>query len=61
MLPKATKVPKKLPTKANAHRRARKYHRYRARVGRPAGPGRPGNKAGRGRASGPSAVVPRTM
>lgn len=43
------KVPKKLPTKANAHRRARKYHRYRARVGKPAGPGRPGNKAGRHR------------
>ena len=38
-------------------RHERKYGGYRRRVGKPAGPGRPGNKSGKGRLGGPSASV----
>lgn len=48
---------KGVPSKSNSHRQARKYIAYRNRVGKPNGPGVPGNKKGKGRASGPSASV----
>jgi hypothetical protein len=38
---------KGVPRKSNKRRQERKYLSYRMRVGRPNGPGRPGNKAGK--------------
>lgn len=38
---------KGIPRKANKARRDRKYVAYRNRVGKPNGPGNPGNKSGR--------------
>jgi hypothetical protein len=47
---------KGIPRKSNTNRRTRKYAGYRMRVGRPLGPGVPGNKKGKGRVKrGPSA------
>lgn len=51
---------KGVPRKSNDRRRARKYTAYRLRVGKPNGPGQPGNKRGKGRVRrGPSASVNR--
>lgn len=50
---------KGIPRKSNAHRQKRKYIAYRNRVGRPAGPGKPGNKKGRKRV--PSCVRQRDL
>lgn len=50
---------KGIPRKSSRRRlgmKRDKYAAYRARVGKPNGPGQPGNKKGRGRVSGPSAV-----
>jgi hypothetical protein len=47
---------KGIPRKANDRRRTRKYAAYRLRVGKPNGPGQPGNKKGKGRLRGPSCV-----
>lgn len=38
---------KGIPRKSSARRQARKYITYRNRVGRPNGPGIPGNKSGK--------------
>lgn len=49
---------KGIPRKAKTSRRERKYGGYRRRVGKPNGPGQPGNKKGKGRVRrGPSASV----
>ena len=40
---------KGIPRKSNARRQERKYKAYRNRVGKPNGPGKPGNKAGKNR------------
>ena len=50
---------KGLPTRVGRRIRGQKidkYGRYRLRVGKPLGPGVPGNKKGKGRLGGPSSI-----